>query len=53
MEQEVMIQDRSLFVCRVIALQVAQEIAPLARVRGKDLDMTDLLANTSERTARA
>jgi flavin reductase (DIM6/NTAB) family NADH-FMN oxidoreductase RutF len=38
-EQEVIVQDRSLFVCRVLAFQREEAIEPLVRVRGRDLEL--------------
>jgi len=40
LEQEVIVQDRSLFICRVIACQVDDSIVPPVRVRGRDIDLT-------------
>jgi flavin reductase (DIM6/NTAB) family NADH-FMN oxidoreductase RutF len=41
-EQEFVVQDRSLFVCRALACQIDPSVIPVARVRGRDLDVTDL-----------
>ncbi len=46
-EQEVVVQDRSLFVCRVLACQVDEAIVPAVRVRGHDLNLTNLIARSS------
>ncbi|GEM_PF-588134 len=43
-EQEVIVQDRSLFVCRVLQCDVDEEISPAVRIRGKGLDVTPLLS---------
>jgi len=40
LEQEVIVQDRSLFICRVLACQVDDSIVPPVRVRGRDIDLT-------------
>jgi flavin reductase (DIM6/NTAB) family NADH-FMN oxidoreductase RutF len=44
LEQEVVVQDRSLFICRVLVCQVDAAILPVVRVRGRDLDPTPYLA---------
>lgn len=41
-EQEVVVQDRSLFVCRALACQIDPAIIPVARIRDRDLDLTAL-----------
>jgi flavin reductase (DIM6/NTAB) family NADH-FMN oxidoreductase RutF len=38
-EQEVVVEDRSLFVCRVVAFERDEAIIPVVRVRGRDLDL--------------
>jgi flavin reductase (DIM6/NTAB) family NADH-FMN oxidoreductase RutF len=43
LEQEVLVQDRSLFICRVLVCQVDDAIAPVVRLRGRDLDPSQLL----------
>ena len=42
-EQEITVQDRSLFICRVLSCQVDEDVVPPVRVRGRDIDLTSLV----------
>jgi len=48
MEREINVEDRSLFICRVLVCQVDESIMPVMRIRGRDLDPTSLLGSESK-----
>ncbi len=44
LEQEVLVQDRSLFIGRVLVCQLDDTILPVVRVRGRDVELAQVLA---------